>query len=88
MNHSLFIAGHAQHNAVAEFAIPSVLGTGNVVEDRSRSSTRRSNHSSPFLDDAPTANPDGIDRIDGLFVDDENLIVNAERWYDAARHRS
>ena len=81
-NHSLFIAGHAQHNAVAEFAIPAALGTGNVV-DELPIVDRPLQPFAAFLDDAPTGNPDGIDRIDGLFVDDGNLIVNAERWYDA-----
>ncbi len=36
-----------------------------------------------LLDEAPTGNPDGLDRINGLFVDGDRLIVNAERWYDA-----
>ena len=84
-NHSLFIAGHAQHNAVAEFAIPPTLGdsAGDVVEDLPVVETPLQPFVA-FLDDAPTGNPDGIDRIDGLFVDGDNLIVNAERWYDAA----
>jgi hypothetical protein len=33
VNNSLFIAGHAQRNAVAEFAIPSTIGTGSIVEN-------------------------------------------------------
>ena len=83
VNHSLFIAGHAQHNAVAEFAIPPTLGTGDAVGDLPVVESPLQPFVA-FLDNAPTGNPDGIDRIDGLFVDDDNLIVNAERWYDAA----
>ncbi len=82
-NDSLFIAGHAHHNAVAEFAIPSTIGTGSIVEDLPVVETPLQDFAA-FLDDAPTGNPDGIDRIDGMYVDDGRLIVNAERWYDAA----
>ena len=82
-NESLFIAGHAHHNAVAEFAIPSTIGTGSVVENLPVVETPLQDFAA-FLDVAPTGNPDGIDRIDGMYVDDERLIVNAERWYDAA----
>lgn len=82
-NESLFIAGHAQQNAVAEFAVPSSLGTASVVADLPVVETPLQDFAT-FLDDAPTGNPDGINRIDGMQVDDGRLIVNAERWYDAS----
>lgn len=82
-NDSLFIAGHAQHNAIAEFAIPASIGTGGTVSDLPVVDAPLQDFVA-ILDDAPTGNPDGIDRIDGLYVDDGRLIVNAERWYDAA----
>jgi hypothetical protein len=81
-NDSIFIAGHAQHNAVGEFAIPTPIGTGNDVDDLPVAESLQP--FAAFLGDAPTGNPDGIDRINGLHVDDGSLIVNAERWYDAA----
>ncbi len=84
-NNSLFIAGHGHHNAVAEFAIPATIGTGSVVEDLPVVETPLQDFAA-FLDDASTGNPDGIDRIDGMYVDDGRLIVNAERWYDATGH--
>lgn len=80
---SLFIAGHAHHNAVAEFAVPAEIGTANVVEQLPLVESPLQPFST-FLGDAPTGNPDAIDRIDGLLVADGQLIVNAERWYDAA----
>lgn len=82
-NRSLFIAGHAQHNAIAEFAIPAELGTEGQIEDLPVVDEPIQPFAAP-LDDTPTGNPDGIDRINGLFVDDGRLLVNAERWYDAA----
>ena len=81
-NDSLFIAGHAQRNAVAEFAIPSTVGTSETVTDLPLVESPLQEFVA-FLDDAPTGNPDGIDRIDGMYVADGRLIVNAERWYDA-----
>lgn len=81
-NRSLFVAGHTTDNAIAEFAIPATLGTGNVVGDLPVVETALQPFTTP-LDAAPTGNPDGLDRIDGLFVHDGRLIVNAEEWYDA-----
>ena len=81
-NHSLFVAGHAQHNAIGEFAIPTTIGTSTDVDDLPVVDASLQPFAA-FLGDAPTGNPDGIDRINGLYVDDGQLIVNAERWYDA-----
>jgi hypothetical protein len=81
-NNSLFLAGHAQHNAVAEFAIPG-LGTATDVPSLPIVETPLQ----PFtalLDASPHGNPEAIDRVTGLFCIDGSLIVNAELWYDAA----
>lgn len=82
-NRSLFIAGHAQHSMIAEFAIPDTLGSGDVVEDLPIvESPLQDFH--PVLGESPNGNPDEIDRITGLYWSDGQLIVNANRWYDAA----
>lgn len=83
VNESIFIAGHAQHNAIGEFEIPSTIGTS-LDLDELPVVDQPIQPFVAFLDDAPTGNPDAIDRINGLYVDDGKLIVNAERWYDAA----
>lgn len=77
---SLFIAGHAQHNMVAEFAIPDSLGMSDVVTEL------------PVVESAlqefvlvleAVDNPDGMNRITGLYWKDGDLLVNANSWYDA-----
>jgi hypothetical protein len=81
-NDSLFLAGHAQHNAIAEFAIPT-LGTATDVASLPLVETPLQ----PFtavLDASPHGNPDALDRVTGLFCSDGSLLVNAELWYDAA----
>ncbi len=80
--HSLYVAGHATDNAIAEFAIPTSLGTGDTVDGLPVVETALQPFVAP-LDDAPTGNPDGLDRIDGLYVAGDRLLVNAEQWYDA-----
>jgi hypothetical protein len=80
-HHSLYIAGHAQQTAIAEFAIPEL---GHATDVRSLPVVE--NPLQPFrnlLDAAPSGNPDGIDRITGILWIDGELIVNAENWYDA-----
>lgn len=80
---TVFIAGHAQHNAIAEFPVPDELGAAGEVDDLPLVDAPVQPFSAP-LDRAPTGNPDGIDRINGMYVDEGRLIVNAERWYDAS----
>jgi hypothetical protein len=80
-NHSLFIAGHDHHRAVAEFAIPEP-GTADdvtllpVVEAPLQVFA-------PVLDQGPHGNPEELDRITGLLWVEGRLLINAETWYDA-----
>jgi hypothetical protein len=77
-NHSLFLAGHAQHNAIAEFPIPRLLDRPTLAELNvvsPRQNFRR------ILNEV--SNPENIDRIDGMLYVDGQLIINAEEWYDA-----
>lgn len=78
---SLFIAGHAQHNAIAEFAIPDEYGTADSVEmlplvEEPIQEFRQ-------LLELP-GNPDGLDRYTGMYWHEGDLIVQANRWYDAS----
>ncbi|WP_273566859.1 T9SS type A sorting domain-containing protein [Maribacter halichondriae] len=84
-NHSLFIVGHAHQQAIAEFGIPElvkseVLADLNMVDSPLQ----------PFvqvLDGTPDGNPEGIDRIGGLYVVNnggrQQLLVNGYEYYDA-----
>jgi len=82
-HHSLFIAGHAQHNAIAEFAIPDALGTGDVVADLPLVEAPLQGFHR-LLGRSANGNPDEMDRVTGLYVTDGHLLVQANRWYDAA----
>lgn len=80
--HSLFIVGHAHHDGVAEFAIPTpvkgeTLEELPVVEQPEQDFVR-------FLNAVPNGNPDSLDRITGMLVVEGQLIINAEKWYDAS----
>lgn len=80
-NHSLFIVGHTDQSAVAEFPIPPV-GQQPVMADLPESAEPIQ----PFVDllaATPDGNPDLLDRITGMLVVDDALLVNAETWYDA-----
>ncbi|MBW2458913.1 MAG: hypothetical protein JRI68_30720 [Deltaproteobacteria bacterium] len=79
-NHSLFIAGHAQHNAVAEYPIVE-SGTQTEVADLPETGEPLQ----PFVSVLEAVdNPEALDRVTGMLWVDGALIVNAETWYDAA----
>jgi hypothetical protein len=76
--HSLFIVGHAQHNAVAEYPIVPA-GTQTNVQDLPETPKPLQN----FVDLLKKVNnPEELDRITGMMVIDNVLYVNAETWYD------
>ncbi len=80
-NDSLFIVGHANQSAVAEYPIPEA-GMQPAVADLPESADPLQ----PFADvlaATTDGNPDSLDRITGMMVVDGALIVNAETWYDA-----
>ncbi len=79
--HSLFIAGHAQHNAIGEFPIPE-LTVQNDVNDFNVANSALQDFRN-ILSAGSTGNPEGIDRVTGLYYKNGQLIVNAETWYDA-----
>ena len=86
--HSLFVAGHAHYNSIAEYPIPdtSLLNptisavtnlpqTGSVLQPYTAVMDLASRNNN---------NPDNLDRITGLLYDANTgaLVVNAEVWYD------
>jgi len=81
-NHSLFIAGHDTQRAIAEFAIPALL-IKNELTDLNFVTNPMQNFKTILSSDA-AINPEGLDRITGLYYKNGQLIVNAEKWYDAA----
>jgi len=78
-NHSLFIAGHDQQAAIAEYPIVAA-GQQTVVADLPETGEPLQ----PFVSLLDTGgNPESLDRITGMLWVDGALIVNAEQWYDA-----
>ncbi|MDD4863065.1 MAG: hypothetical protein PHE38_03520 [Alishewanella agri] len=78
-NNSIFFSGHAQYQAIAEFAIPetskssiiSELKTASVIQEFIRI-FKRTEH-----------NPDKQDTITGMYFDYGRLIINTIKYYDA-----
>lgn len=83
--HSIFIAGHAHQQAIAEFAVPEIVFSDSLSDLLFAPDALQNFRS--FLDETPDDNPEGIDRIGGILyqADGENarLIVNAYEYYDA-----
>lgn len=79
-NHSLFIAGHAQQNAIAEYPIVTPGMQANVADLPETGAPLQDFVA--VLESVP--NPEAIDRITGMLWLNGALIVNAETWYDAA----
>ncbi len=82
---TLYVVGHAHHQAIAEFTIPH-LGTGPAPSDLPMAEAPRQ----PFatvLDRATDGNPQALDRIGGLTLvpgrDGPQLLINAYVYYDA-----
>lgn len=77
-NHSLFIAGHAQQNAIAEYPIvPS--GMQITVSELPETGNPLQDFVYPL---GVEGNPEGLNKITGMLWAEGSLIVNAEEWYD------
>lgn len=79
--HSLFIVGHAHHQAIAEFAIPGLV-VSDKVEDLNRVEQPLQAFST-VLNRTSDGNPQSMNRVGGLYVTDGKLIVNVYEYYDA-----
>jgi len=80
INNSLFIAGRAPDKAIAEYPIVNGGMQSNVAE-LPESGDPLQNFVNLF-DSVP--NPQSIDRVTGMYWLSGSLIINAEKWYDAA----
>jgi hypothetical protein len=76
---SIFIVGHAQHQAIAEF----YLAPFSKAETLSNLPMAKNKQPfSNFLDRVPTETTRRIDRITGLELLNDKLIVNGTQYYD------
>lgn len=81
-NNSLFIVGHVYDQAIAEFSIPSLiisdsLSLLNIANDPLQ-------NFETCLNKTTNGNPEGLDRIGGLYLSSTGeMIVNAYEYYDA-----
>lgn len=83
--HSLFIVGHSWDQAIAEFAVPSVVSSTRV-EDLDMAGPPLQEFT-PVLGRTSAGNPQNLNRIGGMFVAQQTggreLLVNAYEYYDA-----
>ncbi len=80
-HHSIFFAGHDHHHAIAEFAIPE-LSLSDQLLDLNVADEPLQDFIS-LLELPAEGNPDALNRVTGMLYLDGQLIVNAENWYDA-----
>ena len=83
-NNSIFIVGHSQQQAIAEFKIPELVKSKVLKELKMAAAPIQ-----PFvtvLNRAPEGNPEHLDKIGGLRVFESptgtQLVVNAYEYYD------
>ncbi|MCK0131412.1 T9SS type A sorting domain-containing protein [Flavobacteriaceae bacterium F08102] len=84
-NHSLYIVGHSHDQAIAEFSIPELVKSSDI--NALKMVAQPLQNFTPVLNKASGGNPQGLDRIGGLFATTYNgtpaLVVNAYEYYDA-----
>ena len=80
---SIFIAGHAHQQAIAEFAVPEIINS-TVITDLMMAAAPVQNFAA-FLASAPSGKPQLLDRIGGLAVisGTTQMLINAYEYYDA-----
>ena len=85
INHSLFIVGHTQHQAIAEFKVPPLVKSS-VVSELNMAGPPIQNFTT-ILDRMSGGNPDQLGVIGGLEVvegpNGVELLINAYEYYDA-----
>lgn len=77
-NNSLFMAGHAHHNAIAEFKIPSKLSFSPKVANISNAAVLQKYVK--ILAKKDIGNK--TNKINGMLYYKKNLLVSSEIWYD------
>ncbi len=85
VNNSIFIAGHAHHQNIAEFRVPKIIKS--KVLNKLHMASAPIQEFISVLDRATSGNPQSLDRIGGMeFINNANgqqLIINAYEYYDA-----
>ncbi len=79
---SMFMVGHAHHDAIAQFQVPALVNSTSIADLNSTGDPLQV--FATVLDRPPSGNAEGSDYITGMQVVDGKLIVNAHQWYDAA----
>lgn len=80
-SHSIFIVGHSHHQAIAEFAVPSLVASTELAELELAGPPLQA--FATVLGEASGGNPQGMNRIGGLLRVGDALLVNAYEYYDA-----
>lgn len=78
---SIFIVGHEQHQAVAEYKLDGFLNSSKMEELPMAKPTLQ--EYSKILNRASEGNPEKIDVITGMAMIDGKLVLNAAKFYDA-----
>ena len=81
LNHSIYLAGHNHDQAIAEFAIPELVNSTNL-NDLNTAEAPLQNFSN-ILDRTADGNPQSIDRITGMKLFGDQMMVNGLEYYDA-----
>lgn len=79
-NRSLFLAGFDLDGAIAEFAIPSLIKSTDLKELNTATILQ---NFKKLLNLSPDDNPQSIDRISGMRLINNKLMINALEYYDA-----
>ena len=79
-NNSLFLGGFDLHGALAEFSIPTLVNSTNLSDLNSASILQDFRS---VLHDTPDFNPQSIDRVTGIYLFNNQLIINGMEYYDA-----
>jgi hypothetical protein len=77
-NNSIFMAGHAHHNAIAEFAVPSELSFEERPADIPEATVLQKYVQ--ILNKKEIGNT--TDKIAGILYYEQNLLISSEIWYD------
>ncbi|SFD90574.1 hypothetical protein SAMN04487869_1015 [Marinobacter sp. DSM 26671] len=76
---SAFMVGHSQHQAIAEFALPQ-FSTASSISELPMAQNKQPFQK--FFDRVPSGNPDSINRITGMNLINDELVVNGVQYYD------
>lgn len=77
---SIYVVGHVNDHAVAEFRIPELVNSQSLNELRMASAPMQG--FTKVLSKATGGNPESLNTITGLFFYDGKLVVNAIDYYD------